>query len=168
MKKINLFGTMALGLASFMLMVTGVNAASATYSFSGTAKAVNGKYEKFIAEDSQTYRDVEYIKLNLHASGGNKLKVSLLHTENWLSTAEAVASSGTLKASNNDYVIYAIPTSKSCPSDADSCLTMPSKYSTDSNGSNIGYDFMTGFRFVNESWFYGALDISGSYTIYYK
>lgn len=168
MKKLNLIGTMALGLASFVLMATGVNAASTTYSFSGTAPAFNGKYQKFIAEDSQTSRDIEYIKLNIHASGGNKLKVSLLHTENWLSTAEVVASSGTLKASNNDYVIYAIPTSKSCPSDADLCLTMPSKYSTDLNGSNVGYDFMTGFRFENESWFYGSLNISGSYTMYYK
>ena len=168
MKRMNLVGTIVLGLASFMLMVTGVNAASATYSFSGTARAFNGQFDKLVADDSQSSIIVEYIKINVHASSGNKLKVILLHSEDWFSTATEVASSGTLKASNNDYVIYAIPVSKSCPSDADLCLTMPAKYSADFNGNNTGYDFMTGFRFVNESWFYGDLNISGSYTLYYK
>lgn len=144
-----------------------VSAASSTYSFSGEAGAFGGKYDKFVAENSQTSNYIKYIKLQVYAHDGNKLKIGFLHTEDWVSTAQEVVSTGTLKATGNNYTVYFIPSSMSCPDSNAICLTVPNQYSTSGNGNNIGYDFMAGFRFTNESWFFGTLYIQGSYTLYY-
>ena len=165
MKKRNILLSIVVAVFGFIFLSLDVNAASYTYDFSGSAAAFGGNYNKFFAEDSLSYNELKYVKITFHANDGNKLKVSLLHTEDWLSTATVVASTDTLAAKDNNYTIYAIPENMTCPSDANYCLKMPASYSGSSN--YIGYDFMTGIRFTNESWFFGTLYISGSYTLYY-
>lgn len=154
-------------LLSFFIVIISANASSKSFSFSGSAAAFSGKYNLIFAGYATSSSPVKYAKIDFNAYSGNKLTVSYIWTDDWTSEASVVVSTDTLKASDNDYVIYAISENMSCPSDADYCLTVPKKYSTDGKGNDIGYDFTTGFRFVNDSWFYGTLYISGTATLYY-
>lgn len=169
MKKIKLAVVCTLFvIVSFFALSQNASAASSTsFNFSGTAGAFGGYYQKFVAEDTMSSRPVQYMRVNLFAHEGNKLKVSLLQTYDWVSTANVVASTGTLEASYDYYVFYIVPANMSCPAGADFCLTMPKEYSSNGLGNDIGYDINVGFRCTNESWFYGDLEVSGTYILYY-
>lgn len=139
--------------------------ASTSISFSGSAAPFGGYYQKFFAEDTLNGDLISYVKVVVTATSGNKLKVGFLHTEDWLSTATQVATTGTLAASNNTHIIYFVPYNMTCPTSG-TCVKVPSEYSSNGKGNNLSYDFMSGIRFTNESWFYGTLYLSGTITIY--
>lgn len=147
-----------------LLLTTKVNAAT-NISFNGQANAFGGYYQKFFSENTLNGNIVKYVKVVVNATDGNKLKVSFLYTNDWISTAKEVASTDTLSAKNNTYTIYFMPSNRSCPNEG-ICLKIPSTYSTDGNGNDLTYDFMTGVRFTNESWFYGTLYLNGTITLY--
>ena len=167
MKKNKILLTLAIAVFGFLFLMQGASAASKTYQINGSVPAFGGKYEKWIYEDSVTENSIKYIKINIYAHDGNKLKVGFLHTEDYPSHAKLLDETGTLQAKSNNYAIYLIAANGSCPSNADACLRAPKSVSTDGRGDDISYDFMTGIRFTNESWFYGNLYIEGSYTLYY-
>lgn len=165
------FCAFILFICSFFLLTSSAFAGStSTRDFSGSAGAFGGKYNRFFAEADLTSKPLLYARLDINVNDGNKVNFYLLQTNDWLSTAKTVASSGTIETtkSKEHFIIYLMPENMSCPSDADYCLRMPKQYSTNGLGNDIGYEFMTGFRVVNESWFYGTLNISGSYTLYYQ
>lgn len=159
-----LFAVVALIMGCFMFSQN--VSAEAQISFNGSAAPFGGYYQKFFNEEMEGLngRPVYYAKVDVTAKDGNKLKVSYLHTTTYISAAKEVASTDTLKASDNTYTIYFIPVNMSCPGSI--CVTVPAQYSTDGKGNNMGYDFMTGVRFTNESWFYGTLHVSGRITLY--
>lgn len=158
-----LFAFLVLMIGS-LFMVQNVSAAT-NISFSGSAAPFGGTYQKFFAENNLNGNIIRYVKVVVTATDGNKLKVGFLHTEDWLSTATQVATTGTLAASNNTHTIYFVPNNMACPSGG-TCVKVPSNYSTDGNGNDLTYDFMSGVRFTNESWFYGTLYLSGTITLY--
>lgn len=164
MKNKNLVIVVLLLVVCSFCCIQNVNAAT-SFSFNGTAGAFGGKYEKFFSEEQLSSNVLNYVKVVVHASSGNKLKVGFLHTEDWLSNAKQVASTGTLQASNNTHTIYFVPQNRSCPSGG-TCIKVSSQYSTDGSGNDLTYGFMSGIRFTNESWFYGDLYVNGTITMY--
>lgn len=164
MKKRHSLFTLLFIFVSSLLLVQNLEA-STNISFNGKAGAFDEFYQKFFAEDSSNGNIVRYVKVVVNATDGNKLKVGFLYTDDWVSTAKVVATTETLPAKNNTHTIYFMPSNKSCPSTG-ICVKVPSKYSSDGNGNDLTFDFMTGIRFTNESWFYGTLYLNGTITLY--
>jgi len=170
MKSKTLYAFLLFVCSFFVLTSSAFAASTSTRYFNGSAGAFGGKYNRFFAEEDLTYKTLLYARLDLNVTDGNKVNFYLLQTNDWLSTAQTVSSSGTIETTKTKehFIIYLASENMTCPSDADYCLRMPKQYSTNGSGNDIGYEFMTGFRIVNESWFYGSLNISGSYTLYYQ
>ncbi len=163
-----LFAFLVVFVGSFVL-VPHISAATEPREvpLNGEAAPFGGFYQVFFGESGLQGDRIDYVKVDVTAKGGNKMKVSLLYTENWVSTASEVASTDTLKAQDDDYIIYFVPKNMSCPTSSNSvCVKVPAKYSSDGNGNDLTYDVFTGLRFTNESWFYGALNISGTAYLY--
>ncbi len=109
--------------------------------------------------------------LVFQAHDGNKLRLGYIWSENWLSDVVEPVSTGTIKASDNSYIYAFIPENSSCEAEIGGvnaiCIKVPSKYSSNGSGNDIGETPFVGFRFTNESWFYGDVHVWGSLHMFY-
>ena len=137
-------------------------------SFTGAAAPFGGRYEfGFYNAFENLAPNIKYVKVVVHATDGNKLKISLLDMNKSEPTGLILGETGTLEASNNFYLFYIIPENMDCPVAADFCFTVSKENNGNNTGDFIGPTTSRGLRFTNESWFYGTLNIKGAYQLFY-
>lgn len=149
----------------FTFGMSNVHAATTlrSYSFSGSAAPITGKY---VAMDYLEGMEAGYVKVNIKANNGDNYDLKLVYTSTFPSERKTLATKKGISAKGSNNTFYFIPQNGSCPGSSSQCIRVPvvNKIS-DANHAISYYDVMYGIEVVNGSWLGGTLNVSGTYSM---